>query len=341
MARGLPIIGRSTKTTPEMKVYWAGIFEGDYIRSLQEAVENSGVEIGYAHDQFINQGIPTGTPIHLHWLEAYGTDSATAGRLREALVYYSTRNPLIWTVHNLQPHGMDVQRGRAFYRALIPYLDHAIHLGPKSMELLEAVYDIPKQQTHHLCPHHILPHQPEPDVLPPWGERTGIWITLGRLRSPGDKYLLGSYIREGQGRFEALYIHRYPHLIQRQLLTGGWRHPRLLWQEARMRWWDQRVHLNFKSLSVAQLSAWLTAADRLLLPRTQHLNSGIPFLAAPFRIPIQVPDVGNIPWQLHQLGYERADGDLFVPRGAPNWEEYQHHAISKWVGVYREVARQK
>lgn len=320
-----------------MKIYWAGIFEGDYIRSLKECIEELGVRISLAQDLFLEKNIPAGFPIHLHWLEAYGTDLPTVNRVQEALAFYSTRNPLIWTVHNLQPHGMRLRRGRSLYRSLIPYFNHAIHLGPKSMELLKSVYNIPKGQIQHFCPHHILPHQTKTDELPPWGNRKNVWITLGRLRSPADKYLFETYFREGQGRFEALYLHRYPHLIQPQGLAEGWKHPRLLWQEARMRWFDQRVYLNFKTLSVVQLSAWLKGADRLLLPRTHHLNSGIPFLAAPFRIPIQVPDVGNIPWQLHQLGYERAEKELFVSATSPDWEGYQRQAVSKWVEVYKSI----
>ena len=318
-------------------MYWAGYFEGDYTQSLYDALKSNGVEVILASDAFLQRRIPPGSPIHVHWLEAYGSSWAVEKQLQKVLTFYSGRNPLIFTVHNLQPHGLPLSQGRAFYSALLPFFDHAIHLGPESMAEMEKMYTLPRRQEQHRCPHHLLPSRADTDQLPPWGEQRGVWITLGRLRAPADKHLLGQYFRQGRKECRALYIHRYPHLIQRKIFKEGWRQPRLLRQEWAFRWWNRRVHLNFGNLTLRELSAWLRGADRLLLPRTRHLNSGVPFLAAPFRIPIQAPTLGHIAWHLEQLGYQQVGYDLFHPISGFDAEAYQRHAIARWKAVYRSI----
>ena len=320
-----------------MKVYWAGIFTGDYIRSLKQELTSQGVEIVEAHEEFLQKQIPPDALIHVHWLEAYGTSKHIVDDLQDVLSFYKGRNSLIWTAHNLQPHDMPLQKGREFYQALIPFFDAAIHLGSPSIAKVEEIYDIPKTQQQLLCLHHILPSEKDPGILTPWSDAPGTWITLGRIRSRADKLQLGNYAREAQLSGKTLYVHRYPHLLQRRIFKNRFFDPQLLLQESKWRWFAKRVHLNFGFLEERELAAWIQGAERLLLPRTAHLNSGIPFLAAPFRIPIQVPDTGNIPWQLKQLGYEQHHKDVYHSINPTNWAQYQESAISQWRNAYRTV----
>jgi hypothetical protein len=321
-----------------MRIYWVGLFKGDYLQSLHDELEARGVEVIWAHSLFLRKNIPRGVPIHMHWLEAYGTSAHMTHLVKEALAYYARRNTLLWTVHNLQPHDLPILEGRAFYRLMIPYFDYGIHLGPKSIAAVRSIYPVPSHQIQRVCRHHILPHVIHPQGLPPWQKQSGVWISLGRIRSTSDKLKLGMYVNQMRQGRKSLYVHRYPHMIQRKIFSRPFPKVSLLWQEAKWRWFDSQVHLNFGRLSVEELSAWLNGAERLLLPRTRHLNSGVVFLAAPFGIPIQVPSTGNIPWQLNQLGYTCDNGELYRPREAVDWADYQHKTISRWIRVYEMAA---
>jgi hypothetical protein len=321
-----------------MKVFWAGMFEGDYGRSLQKGLASAGVNITNAYSDFLKKKIPPGYVIHVHWLEAYGTSKAMLKALSEGLSFYKGRNPLIWTAHNLQPHDISLKEGRHFYQALIPFFDATFHLGPVSIERLTAVYKLPPSQRQLLCPHHILPAKEDSNTSTPWKGAQGVWISLGRLRSRGDKIKLETYVDEALANGKTIYIHRYPHLIQRKIYKRRYWDARLLWQEAKWRWLNSQVHLNFGPLAEKNVVAWIKGAERLLLPRTTHLNSGIPFLAAPFGIPIQVPPIGNIPWQLEQLGYEKQERELYRAVNSPNWEKYQLETCMKWQEAYRTLS---
>jgi hypothetical protein len=319
-----------------MRIHWAGIFQTDYIDSLITLLRKNGVDIVPSHDDFLRKEIPKDVPIHVHWLEAYGTDRSSRAQLKEALTHYGSRNPLIWTVHNLQPHHLPGKQGQLFYEACIPYFDHAIHLGPHSIEKIQELYPDAKKHCHHLCQHHVLPHQKESQIKPPWTSKNGVWITLGRLRNRHDKLLLEKYTR--QGECEALYVHRYRHLIQRKWKFKYLRHPNVLSQEIRWRWFSSGIHLNFGQLTLDEMSAWIDGSERLLLPRTRNLNSGIPFFAAPFGVPIQSPGAGNISWQLRQLGYEQTGKDLYESQRPLDVKTYQEKTINQWVTMYRSIS---
>lgn len=317
-----------------MKVFWAGMFKGDYGKSLQKGLISAGITIVDANADFLKKKIPPGYVIHVHWLEAYGTSKNVSKALCEVLSFYKDRNPLLWTAHNLQPHGMSQKAGRQFYQTLIPFFDATLHLGPVSIERIAAVYKLPRGQRQYLCPHHILPAKEVPKTTTPWKDAPGIWITLGQLRSRADKLQLKTYINEAQAAGKRVFVHRYPHLIQRKIYKRRYWDARLIWQEAKWRWLSSQVHLNFGPLAERDLVAWIKGAERLLLPRTAHLNSGIPFLAAPFGIPIQVPATGNIPWQLQQLGYEQHERELYRAVNPPDWEKYQRETFLKWREAY-------
>ena len=319
-----------------MRIYWAGIFQSDYIASLLTLLQRQGVDIVSAHDAFLQKTIPKGVPIHVHWLEAYGTDRSSRAQFKDAVKYYASRNPLIWTVHNLQPHDLAGEKGRLFYESCIPYFNHAIHLGPYSIEKIQELYPEAGKHSHHICQHHILPHQKEPKIQPPWKSKNDVWITLGRLRNRKDKLLLEKYAL--QEEVEVIYIHRYPHLIQRNWRFQNLAHPDVLWQEIRWRWLNPRIHLNFGQLTIPEMSAWVVGAQRLLLPRTRNLNSGVPFFAAPFGIPIQTPGIGNISWQLQQLGYRQTGDDLYESDRPLDVEMYQKQTATQWVTMYKGIS---
>ncbi len=320
-----------------MKVYWAGIFSNRYIQSLQEALQDEGIEVVCAQQDFLKLKIPGGVPIHMHWPESYLDLKKGKRELFQALHFYFGRNPLSLSLHNLQPHWNDLERGRAFYESILKFISHLFHLGSPSIELFERAYPSIRNCQHHLCPHHILPYTLQPEVSPPWSSETRSWISIGRIRTWSDRYMMRKYYLDSRGQWDRLYVHRYTHLIQRNPAPGWSNHPKLIATEIQLRWLDSRVKLNAGDLSVDEMSSWLSHADRLLLPRSQHLNSGVIFQATPFQIPIRVPEVGNISWQLKQLGYLRTENDWWVPEQAIDFQDYSVRAVQSLVKAYKKM----
>jgi hypothetical protein len=273
----------------------------------------------------------------MHWPEAYFHLKKGKQQLFQALDFYRGRNPISLSLHNLQPHWNDIEKGRAFYTPVLEFMAHIFHLGKPSMELIKTVYPGVLNCQHHLCPHHIMPHNLDPPISLPWSSGTRSWISIGRIRTWGDRYLMRKYYLDSRGQWDRLYIHRYPHLIQRHPAPGLWNHPQLIANEIQLRWLDSRVKLNAGDLSVDEMSSWLSHAQRLLLPRPQHLNSGVIFQAAPFQIPIRVPSVGNLPWQLKQLGYILTENDWYTPEKTIDFQTYSYRAVQSLVDAYHKI----
>jgi hypothetical protein len=307
-----------------MKVYFAGIDRGDYITSLAVLLKEVDVDVIYAHESFINKDIPAGKIIHLHWPESYFPKWKVSSNRHlttylSALQYYRSRNPIVFTLHNILPHDGKSGLKLNLYSKTIKSANYIHHLGPESVEIAHKTYSSSVEKKNKIISHHVLPI---PNEVP---SKTKAKRTLsipnkkfltfspGSIRNLQDmQNLWNQYEKIDKGKNLRLIIHKYRNLLNRYAFLNILKHPKICYKEFMYRFLDKRVSFINQHLHIDLLCLYLSATDLILLPRAQNLNSGIPFLTVNFNSPINVQAGGNIFWSLRKLGYHEIDG-VFKP----------------------------
>ncbi len=244
---------------------------------------------------------------HLHWPERMlNRRSGTAACLRAAallaLAFLARlrKTRLIWTVHNLVPHEYDhVWVGRWFWPAFIRQLSGFIALSALGKQLIEERHPLLRR-----VPGFIIPHGhyrgAYPDSVSQADARAALGLPpdaqvaafVGQVRPYKNVPHLVDTFRQIPGEQAWLLIAGQPYgpaLREAVLKTAGA---------------APRVHLALDFLPETALQTYLRAADLIVLPFAEILNSGSALLALSFDRPILVPRKGAIAELEGDLGPE-------------------------------------
>lgn len=203
---------------------------------------------------------------------------------------------LIWTIHNLKSHENTFPRlRRYFYQWFVRSVDGAIVLSNSTLDLVATHYPEILQK---------------PLVVTPHGHYRSVYTNTMSRQQARQQLMLD------EQELVLLYvcqIRRYknvPHLIRtfRELSD---RHIRLIVagnpdsnelrqevQEARLD--DERIQLHLQSIKSDDMQVFMNAADMVVLPYQEILNSGSAILALSFNKPILVPEKGSM-GELHKI----------------------------------------
>jgi glycosyltransferase involved in cell wall biosynthesis len=253
---------------------------------------------------------------HLHWPERMlNRPSVTAAALRAAAllllgaVARLRKTRLIWTVHNLRPHEYDHPWiGRWFWPAFTRLLSGFIVLTPRGKQLIEQRHPQLRR-----TPGYIIPHGhyrgAYPDTVSSAEARAALNLPIdapvatfiGQIRPYKNVVHLAHVFRQMPGAGTRLVIAGQPgdEPLRDRLLHAASQDPRIL------------LYPEFVPEDAVQL--YLRAADLVVLPFTEILNSGSAMLALSFDRPILVPRKGAMAELEHELGVDwvRAyDGEL-------------------------------
>lgn len=332
-----------------MKVYFAGILENDYILSLMEGLRQKGVEVINGHELFLQKKIPEGVIIHIHWPEAFFNnwlvdDPEILSLYKSAIQYYNLRNNLIFTAHNLTPHDGHKTLNHQLYDQTIRSSHLIIHLGPKSIQQLTKAYSISHSKEQCVVPHHVFP---VPKNIPDKKEARSI------LNMPQNKYILASIgdlrykedveelwqhyeeIKASKGCF--LFVHKYRNLVNRYFISNLVKYPSLTRNELQHRFFNPNVVFNTSNIPLKKLCTYISAADIILLPRTQNLNSGVPFLVCNFHKPILTHSDNNIQWSLQELNYKK-EGEVFKVESLRSYDDYNENVFTLLKNHYLSMS---
>jgi glycosyltransferase involved in cell wall biosynthesis len=266
---------------------------------------NPYIGLLYAHLKALGVAVSDFSPLellrscgavwHLHWPERMlNRRSSTAAAARAvavlALAFLARlrKTRLIWTVHNLQPHEYDHPWiGRWFWPAFIRQLSGFVVLSPRGRQLIEQRHPQLRR-----IPCFVIPHGhyrgAYPDTVSRAEARGALCLSadapvaafVGQIRPYKNVPHLVRVFRQMTGPQARLVIAGQPgdRALRDPLLEAAVTDPRV------------RLFLEFVPEESVQL--YLRAADLVVLPFSEILNSGSALLALSFDRPILVPRKG-------------------------------------------------
>jgi beta-1,4-mannosyltransferase len=266
-----------------------------YNALLYRSLQALGVEV----DEFIPELLNTGgyDLWHLHWPDSVlARDSFASARKRVTaqlarLARARTEGTkIVWTTHNVQSHERRHPWLEAFFwKSFIPCVDG--YISPSHAAQRAALRRFPRL---HDVPGFVVPHGHYRDAYPDPVGRSGARDRLGIPRNR--KVLLNPGIvrpyKNVPALLEAFREWRDPDAM---LIVAG----KVLWpgleDEIRSRAEkDERVRLDLRLLDPAGLRLYLSAADLVVLPYKDILNSGSVLLSLSQDRPLLVPPLGAV-----------------------------------------------
>ena len=242
---------------------------------------------------------------HIHWPESI----LNLPRLWQAIpltlllrflliVARARRIKIIWTAHNLRSHeGLYPRVEARLWRTLLGRVDAVI-------ALTEAGRDLTLQQFPCLRarPTFVIPHGSYRAAYPAEQTRDAARRQLGLPR--------GARVLVSLGQLRP--YKNLPHLIRtfRQLsardvflvIAGAPSDPALVDEIRAAAGADPRIRLHLRFIPGERLQSYLAAADLVVLPYREILNSGSAVLALSFERPILVPALGALPELQGKMG---------------------------------------
>jgi beta-1,4-mannosyltransferase len=230
---------------------------------------------------------------HVHWPDALlGIPSSAHATYKvsgmfAAMDFLRARGTkVVWTMHNFASHEARHPKLEAwFWRRFIPRVDGAISLSAAGLAL--ALERFPRFRN---IPTTVIPHGHYREQYPATNEdgrrRLGIppnakvIMFFGAVRSYKNVDVLVRAFRGVKNEGALLYILGNPnsHELAETIKTEAAK--------------DSRVHLKFEFVDANNVSAYLGAADLIVLPYREVLNSGSALLALSCSRPVLVPDRG-------------------------------------------------
>lgn len=236
--------------------------------------------------------------LHIHWPEyALGLPFPRMvlhmlALLAWCLWHRSRGGKVVWTVHNLSPHEKRYPfLERWFYRVLARMVDGLIFLSETSLSLFRKDG---KMQSFKGKPAAVVPHG---HYLPVYPVRVGKDEARRLLGLPPDSrvVLFFGALRPYKGVEELLAVAEelssegLLFLIAGKPLSEEYK-KRLLY----MIGGSSHIRFHLEYIPDEKVPLYYSAADLLVLPYKEILNSGTVFLALTFGVPVMVPRLGSL-----------------------------------------------
>ncbi len=230
---------------------------------------------------------------HMHWPDHLLNDrnlvrsTYKISGMFAAIDYLRLRGTkVVWTMHNLHSHeAFHPSLERWFWRRFIPRVDGAISLSAAGLSLATKRFPRLKE-----IPTAIIPHGHYRAEYPPSAvdarralgvsEDARVFMFFGAVRSYKNVDALVRAFRKVTIPNALLYVAGVPSS------------PALADAIIREAGTDSRVRVKFEFVKVREVSTFLSAADLVVLPYREVLNSGSALLALSCNRPILVPDLG-------------------------------------------------
>jgi beta-1,4-mannosyltransferase len=232
--------------------------------------------------------------LHVHWpeweLNFYRNPVEVASRLRLklfAIDYLRARGTkIVWTVHNLKAHdSLHPSIERRFWRSFVKRLDGFIALTNAGRESAREKFPALRGLPSFVIPHGHYRDQYSSNSRKDARTELGIsaaakvLLFFGRIREYKNIPLLLETFEKLQGDV-ILYIAGRPDSddLAKRLMAAAAQ--------------DRRVRLHLDEVAEDQVQHFFRAANLVVLPYREILNSGTAMLALSFGRPVLVPDLG-------------------------------------------------
>ncbi|MDQ3555691.1 MAG: glycosyltransferase [Gemmatimonadota bacterium] len=246
--------------------------------------------------------------LHLHWPDRRVRDphllaalarSGALLALLDAVRLRGTRT--VWTAHNLQAHDGPLRHWLEprFWQALTRRLDGVIALSPTGLDRVRERYPALRD-----VPGWVTPLGHFRGVYPDAVDRADARARLGVPPGARVAAFLGQ-VRPYKGVVHLVRVFRCLPDPSLRLLVAGRPRPSALATEIREAAGDDaRIVCALRFVPDAEIQLYLRAADLVILPFREILNSASAVLALSFDRPVLVPDRGSMADLARQVGAE-------------------------------------
>ncbi len=304
-----------------MKIVFTPWYQNNpYQRLLADALEKTGHTI-IPHKprpplSLIKYILKNGKPdiIHLHWMHPFlirksltGTMIASGLFIIEMIILKMMGVKIVRTIHNIISHkklhsGVET----AAHRILLILYDRVIHLSRASLTIMKDMYPLSGKMMNkqHITPHGNYIHYYQ-NVIGKADARNVLGID-----SQAIVLLCFGTIKAYKG-VETLMmaLQEIPDQNISILIAGLPEDKNAETQIAHYSANDKRIKTFLHFIPDDEIQVFMNAADTVVLPYSDILNSGVAVLAMSFGKAVIAPDVGSIPEVIDEQG-----GVLFEPR---------------------------
>lgn len=267
--------------------------------------------------------------LHIHWPEALfedwkEPDDAALTRLDKTLQKWTARTPVVVTVHNMQPHYANTSIYRQLYRLVYSHARGIIHLGETSQRLFEERYSDLGGKLQAVIPHGAYSCFANEVTRDEARHRLGldagdtVCLMFGRMRHFKEMRLLFRGFRRAQIPDKRLYL-------AGKISSSVGRPAR--WYYRLQTMLDPRIESDARFIPDCEVQYYLNAADMLVIPRLETLNSGNVALGFTFGRVVVGPDVGVV-------------GEVLRATGNPVYDPRRPDSLGEALERASEVRRQ-
>lgn len=303
----------ATVSPPLRVLMFPKFSDNPYLSLLTQRLEQRGVHV--EDFTFARAFRERWDVIHIHWpdlhLKARTSWRGLAKQLRLAIAFSFARmrnSKIVWTIHNLTPH----ERHHSLPERVFPlwYPRSVTHVIAMTTSGLQAAYETYRSlRSKHAA---VIPHGHYRHAYPSAIARQD---ALQHLRLPARfTFLFFGNIRPYKNVPRLIEAFRSLERDDVQLLIvgqpgGGMEVGQLMQLVAG----DERIHLRLEFVSERDVPIYLGAANVVVLPFDNILNSGSALLALSFNRPVLAPRLGSLPEIQQRVGarwVELYDGAL-------------------------------
>lgn len=232
---------------------------------------------------------------HYHWLQQtfYGlSSSADAMAAAKDLVSLMQRQKdagvkLVWTVHNKLSHNAQFPEEELWLRRAVAELADVIHtMNPASREICADLYELPSKKVMHV------PHPSYLGVYGAYETKLAARLSLG-LEPDAVVFLLFGSLGPHKGTRQILAeLDKLQQLVKGKaqlLLAGKHGAPDFMEDVYRLSAGRNDVSMHLGHVNDQDVQTFFTAADAVVCPYPQGLNSGVINTALTFGKPVVAP----------------------------------------------------
>lgn len=283
-------------------------------------------------------------------------------RLITCLDYWKSRAKLVHTRHVQEPHVRTDAEFQNLYYKVFSYCDAVAHFAHFSIQQFKDFYPDLTGVVNEVIPHQN--YTSLPDTVSKATARTQL-----KISKKAKVLLVFGMVKEREKTLIQTAFHAIPEK-DKVLLAPGWKTQRRAISWIRLREWvyqwdlwkarrNSRFRTNLGFVQEADAQYYLKAADVLLIPRIDELNSGNITLGFTFGRVVMGRDGGDIGELLEATGnptfdpkdehsIARAVKEAFVLAEKGHGKENQHLALNEWgldkvstlyYQLYRQISK--
>ena len=249
--------------------------------------------------------------IHLHWPESlfdwHIPKSNDIELLIDTLSFWRSKSKITITIHNQLSHRR-YKLDRQLYREVYQFCDGMIHFGSFSYNLFKEKYP---------CMHSIIPHIQYADHYPHVNKfiarkklgisnREKLFVIPGQIRNLSEQRIIEHGLKSIKGPLKAIFLRKYLNR-RKSIRTFPFHIFKWLFGKATMsirELLNRRYSIDYlcNYMTDKELNYYLKAADIIIVPRINALNSGVLILGLSFGKIVVGPKTGNLTEILKKTG---------------------------------------